>query len=339
MNKQNKPVTLSYLAKLLNLHVTTVSRVLNGDDARSAASKETVERIKTLAQKLNYRPNLHAIGLRTHKSRSVGVLIPRVSDLSIATIYEGIEAAAADHGYLSFVSNTGDSIQRQRELAEMALDRGVEGIIFGDARLDNTEFIDELAKRNIPFQLVSRHAGNYNAVTCDDYQGGKLAAEYLIKLGHREFAVLAGEKYSSTGFDRSQGFIETCAANGIKIPKNRVIYGSFKAETGYLSGLKLFKLKKQPTAIFTANDFLAIGLMGALRENGIKVGQDISIIGFNDTPIAPHLPISLSSINSPRHEMGYRSFELLLEKINGKNPKAEKLTPKLIIRESTGPVC
>lgn len=220
----------------------------------------------------------------------------------------------------------------------MALDRGADGIIFADARLDNTEFIDELSKRSIPFLLVSRRAGSYIAVTCDDRYGGSLAADHLIKLGHSDFAILAGEKYSSTGYDRSQGFIDTCNSHGIKIPKSRVIYGSFKAETGYKSGIKLLKLKKPPTAVFTANDFLAIGLMGAMRENGYVIGRDISIIGFNNTPIAPHLPISLSSVNSPRHQIGYRSFELLMDIIAGKNPESEKLRPELIIRDSTGPV-
>src|SRR5690625_361882 len=122
MRHPKRPVTLSHLAQLLGLHVSTVSRVLNGDntDARSATSQATVIKIRALAAQLNYRPNPHAIGLRTKKSRSVAVLVPRLSDLVLANIYEGIDAAAADHGYLSFISNTGDSPQRQRDLGEMA---------------------------------------------------------------------------------------------------------------------------------------------------------------------------------------------------------------------------
>ncbi|WP_322998478.1 LacI family DNA-binding transcriptional regulator [Castellaniella sp.] len=333
----HKPVTLSFLAKRLNVHVSTVSRVLNGkaDDAKSAASPDTVARIRALADELNYRPNLHAIGLRTHKSRSVGVLVPRLSDLSIATIYEGVEAAAADHGYLSFVSNTGDSAGRQRELAEMALDRGVEGIIFADARLDDVRFIDELALRGTPLLLVSRHAGRHCAVTCDDVCGGGLAARHLLALGHRDFAILAGERYSSTGYDRSQGFIQACHEQGVEIPSDRVLFGSFRAETGYEFGRRLFSRKTRPTAVFTANDFLAIGLMGAVRDCGLIPGQDIAVVGFNDTPIAAHLPIGLSSVRSPRHRMGYRAFELLLARIAGETPLTEQLEPQLIVRASS----
>lgn len=337
-NQKQKPVTLSSLAKELNLHVTTVSRVLNGNsiDANKAAAPETVNRIRKLAKLRNYRPNLHAIGLRTKKSKSIAVLVPRLSDLVVATIYEGIDAAASDNGYLSFVSNTEDSPKKQHDLGEMALSRGADGIIFADARTDNMKFIRMLKSKGIPVVLVSRRARGFCSVTCNDIIGGALAAEHLINLGHKKFAVIAGEKYASTGRDRTNGFLTTCAKHNINIPASNIFHGSFHTHTGREVGDYIFNQKEKPTAIFAVNDFLAIGLMGAARDHNLIPGKDIAIIGYNDTSLAAELPISLTSIKSPRHQMGYKGLELLLQQIEGKDPKPILLAPRLIIRDSCG---
>src|SRR3546814_11099427 len=152
MKGKQSPVTLRSLAQQLKVHVSTVSRVLNGtdDDARTAAAPETVERIRELAHQLNYRPNPHAIGLRTQKTRTVSVLVPQLSDLVVATIYEGIDAAAADSRYLTFVANTGDAPARQRQLGEMAPDRRVEGRIFAAPPRDDPRLLADTATSGPP---------------------------------------------------------------------------------------------------------------------------------------------------------------------------------------------
>ena len=336
--KSSPPVTLRFLAQELQVHVSTVSRVLNGseDDARAAAAPETVERIRELAQRLNYRPNLHAIGLRTQKTRTIGVLVPRLSDLVLATIYEGIDEAATDAGYLTFVSNTSDDPDRQRQLGELALHRRVEGLILADARSDETHFIDALKKRGVPMVLVSRHLGKKHcSVVCDDVKGGRLAAEHLLVQGHRDIAVLAGEPYASSGADRTAGFLAYCREQGLDIPANRVLHGPFDTHAGRIAGETLVQSRKRPTAIFATNDFLAVGAMGAIRDRGLISGQDIAIVGYNDTPLAAELPIGLTSVRSPMHAMGYRAMELLLQRINGGHPASEKLPPTLIARASS----
>ena len=339
MSTRHKPATLSLLAKELNLHVSTVSRVLSGkaDEMHAAASPETIARIQALAEQYNYRPNPHAVSLRTNRSRSIGVLVPRMSDVGIATIYEGIDEAAADHGYLSFVSNTDDNPDRQKALAKMALDRGVEGLIFADARYDDMQVIDDLAGKDIPLVLVSRRGGAHCAVTCDDVLGGSLAAEHLLSLGHTHFAILAGSPHSSTGRDRSEGFIRACGQQGITVHEDSIIYGKFDTKAGREAGEYLLQRPDRPTAIFTINDFLAVGVMGAARKHGLELGRDIAIVGFNDMPFAAQLPIGLSSVHSPRHDIGYRSLELLLARINGGTPPSEMFEPTLIVRTSSDP--
>lgn len=335
--KTSTPITLTELARLLGVHVSTVSRVLNGseDDAKTAASEETCRRIRDLAKQLNYRPNQHAIGLRTQRTRTIGVLTPRLSDIVVATIYEGVDAAAADHRYQAFVSNSQDMPARQRELGESALDRRVEGLIFADARLDEPAFIDELGKRGIPLVLVSRRLGKHCSVTCDDILGGQLAADHLRELGHEKVAVLAGEAYASTGYDRTAGFLGRYREHGINVPQSRIVHGPFHTQAGRDAAERILRTGKLPTAIFAVNDFLALGLLGVMRDHGLVPGRDIAVIGFNDTPIAGELPVGLTTVRSPMHEMGYRSAEKLFQLIRGEQPESERLTPELIVREST----
>ena len=172
----------------------------------------TVERIRALAAELRYQANPHAASLKTRRSRSIGVLVPRLSDMVLATIYEGVDEAAAEHGYLTFVSNTQDQPDKQRKLIDMALARRVDGLILGDAHsgpdASPNPLLAELAAR-VPFVLVSRHADAHCAVTCDDIEGGRLAARHLLDMGHRRIAVMTGEPYASTGRDRTAGFLES----------------------------------------------------------------------------------------------------------------------------------
>ncbi|HBL7014994.1 MULTISPECIES: LacI family DNA-binding transcriptional regulator [Serratia] len=338
MENTDKPITLKALAARLGMHVSTISRVLNGsqDDASLAASPETVQRIRQLAAELNYRPNPHATSLKTQRSQVIGVLVPRLSDLVLATIYEGIDEAAAKNRISTFVSNTHDRPNTQQERGEMALARRVDGLIIGDAHLtSDNRFLADIAARGVPFVLVSRRAGEHCAVTCDDYLGGELAARHLIEQGHRRIAVVSGEPFASTGLDRTAGFIRYCRQAGIEMPDASIIPSHFDTASGHQAGISLLSGPQPPTAVFAVNDFLAIGLMGAARDCGLTPGRDIAIVGFNDTPLAAQLPIALSSVRSPMRDMGYRAMELLLKKMKGETPASLKLEPRLVIRESS----
>jgi LacI family transcriptional regulator len=332
------PVTLRVLAERLGLHVSTVSRVLHAkpDESNRAASSATVQRVRQLADELGYRPNPHAASLRTQRSNLIGVLVPRLSDIVLATIYEGIEEAAAKHGLSTFVTNTRDVPDVQRDRTEMAIGRRVDGLIFGDAHID-AEFLAEIAQRGVPFVLVSRRAGDYPSVTCDDYLGGRLAAEHLLELGHSDVAVVAGEPYASTGIDRTAGFVDAYADAGIRIPSRRIVHSRFDARGGHEAADVLLADGTPPSAIFTVNDFGAIGVIGALRDHGLHVGTDIAVVGFNDTPLAAELPVPLTTVRSPMHEMGRRGVEMLWRLLLGTTPEPERLQPELVVRTSSMP--
>jgi LacI family transcriptional regulator len=343
MSGPRAPVTLKSLAEALRLDVSTVSRVLNGsaEAASRAASSEVVERIRTLAKKWGYRPNVQAASLKTRRSREFAVLIPRVSDLVVATIYEGINEAADEAGYIAFVSNTMDDPERQRARAEQALHRQVAGLIIGDTHLGRKQpLLETLAQREVPFVLVSRRQPGQLSVTGNDELGGRLAAEHLFALGHRNVAVLAGESHASTGADRTRGFLAFYREQGIEVPAEHVLHGPFDTQTGRLQGKRLFGAKRlkrsHPTALFAVNDFLAIGAMGVLRDLGLQGGHDVAIVGYNDTPLAAELPISLTSVRIPMMEMGRLAVGLMLDLLEGKSVTSVLLQPQLQIRSSSG---
>ncbi|MEV5514266.1 LacI family DNA-binding transcriptional regulator [Streptomyces flaveolus] len=333
------PVTLQGIAERLGLHVSTVSRVLNGshNDSTRAASGDTARRIRELADQLGYRPNPLATGLRTRRSNLIGVLVPRLSEIVMATIYEGAEEAASAHGLSAFVTNTHDDPALQQERIAMVLARRVDGVIIGDAHLDGAA-LTLPALRTTPFVLVNRRTeAGHTSVTCDDRLGGRLVAEHLLNLGHTRVGVIAGEPFASTGADRAQGFVEYYREAGVPLPAQRVVHSAFDTAGGRRAAFHLLTTSQdRPTALFAVNDFAAIGAAGAARDLGLRLGRDLALAGYNDTPLAAELPVPLTSVHSPVAEQGRRAVDLLIRRIAGQDIQSETLTPRLVVRESTG---
>lgn len=335
MARRRDTVTLRMLAESLGVSVSTVSRVLNspGDTALQWGSAATIERIRTLAVERGYTPNPQAASLRTARSGLVGVLVPRLQDFVLATIYEGIEEAALEHGLSTFVTNSLDDPDNQRARAQMMIDRRVDGLIFGDAHLDHL-VVDEVAARGVPLVLVSRRAGDHVSATCDDVLGGRLVGEHLISTGRRRPAILAGLEFASTARDRTQGVLDAYSAAGIEVRPEDVVYGPFDASGGRTAAEQILSREPFPDAIFATNDFAAIGALGALRDRGLRVPDDVALVGYNDTPLASEILVPLTTVRSPMHEMGRRGIELLIDVIAGGSPESQLLEPELIVRES-----
>ncbi|WP_369815164.1 LacI family DNA-binding transcriptional regulator [Aeromicrobium sp. Leaf272] len=282
---------------------------------------------------MGYSPNPQAASLRTSRSGLVGVLVPRLQDFVLATIYEGIEEAALEHGLSTFVTNSLDEPSAQRQRARMMIDRRVDGLIFGDAHLDH-QVVDEVAARGVPVVLVSRRAGAHVSATTDDVLGGRLAGEHLVATGRTRPAIIAGQAFASTSIDRTQGALEAFEAAGIKVPASRVVHGPFDAAGGRAAAEQLLADGEVPDAIFATNDFAAIGALGALRDRGLHVPDDVALVGYNDTSLASEMLVPLTTIRSPMHQMGRRGVELLIELIAGRTPESVLLEPELVVRET-----
>lgn len=336
MASQQGPMTLRRIADELGVSPSTVSRVLAtpGGDALRWGSPETVARIRAFAKEHGYSPNPQASSLRTRRSGLIGVLVPRLQDYVLATIYEGIEEAASEAGLSTFVTNSLDIAENQRARTQMMIDRRVDGLIYGDAHLDH-RFLDEVHAQGIKFALVSRAAGDHPSATCDDVKGGRLVGQHLADTGRRDVAVVAGLEFASTARNRTNGCIAALAENGIPVPPERVVYTGFDPAGGRAAAEQILAHGPVPDAIFATNDFAAIGAFGVLRDKGIRVPDDVALVGYNDTPLAEGGAVPLTTIRSPMHEMGRQGVRLLLEVLAGRSPESVVLEPELIIRGSS----
>ncbi|HEY5821439.1 MAG TPA: substrate-binding domain-containing protein [Propionibacteriaceae bacterium] len=330
--------TLRTIAELSGVSASTVSRVLHPGKAtvgRKTAT-ETTRRILAAAQQVRYVPNPHAASLRTQRSFLIGVLVPQLADLVLALIYEGVEDAASDLGYGTFVTNTHDDPDTQRLRADMMLNRRVDGLILGDARADHG-LADALRSRGVAYVLTNRRVEGHPSVTGDDRLGGRLVAQHLLDLGHTAVGVVAGAPYASTGIDRTAGFSEVYAHAGHPVPPDLVVPSPFDVTGGHVATEQLLAVRPDLTAIFVVNDFAAIGAMGAIRRSGRTLGHDVALVGYNDVPLAAQLPVPMTTVRSPMREMGYGAVEMLMKRMDGQEVEPVLLRPELVVRESTQP--
>nr|WP_281370084.1 LacI family DNA-binding transcriptional regulator [Naumannella cuiyingiana] len=324
------------VAAAVGVDVSTVSRVLNSapEHRERWASPATVKRILDRAAALGYRRNPHAASLRTSRSQHVGVLVPRLQDFVLATIFEGIDAAAFEHGYAAFVTNSLDDPGQRESRVRKFLDRRVDGIIFADARADDP-LLEKLAAEGVSFVLTSRTSGNFVGAFADDRHGGRLVARHLAESGFRDIAVIAGPDYASTANLRIAGLRGGLEEAGLDLDPSRVVRTGFDAAAGRQGVEQLLDTGSTPDAIFATNDFAAIGAIGGLRERGLRVPDDVAVVGYNDTPLAASLSVPLTTIRSPMVEIGKSAFALLEDVLGGAKPESVALEPSLIVRQST----
>ena len=326
-------VTMAEVARRAGVHVSTVSRALNAPVSETARAK-TLE-IRRIAQELGFRPNHAAASLRLQRTHALGVLVPRLTDYVLARIYEGVDQSAFAAGFTTFVGNTTDRPSLRLQRLEEFLGRRPDGMVLGDARLDEDLVVEELERREIPYVLTSRRLRGRLSATTDDLLGGRLAGEHLVALGHEEVGVVAGEPYASTGVERTAGCCAALAEAGHPVAPERVLPSRFDTEGGRAAAVELLARHPGLTALFAVNDTAAIGAMGAVRASGREIGVDVAVIGYNDIPLAAELPVPLSTVASPMFEMGNRAAQLLIDRIGGGTVESVRLPPVLKVREST----
>lgn len=327
-------VTLRDVAAASGVSLSTASRAL--DERGTASRSAAAEHVRKVAEELGYRRNSFASSLRRGETRTLGVLVPRLSDTVMALMFEELERAASDRGYFAMVATSGDDPEDERRAAETLLDRNVDGLILATARLDD-ELPRRLRQRGVPHVLVLRTDGVSPSAIGDDEVGGYLAVRHLIDLGHRAIAVVTGPSFTSSAIGRLAGARRALDEAGITPPDEWLVAAGYGIENGFAAGESLLDTAsgKRPTAVFAANDNIALGIIAAAHRFGITVGQDLALVGYNDTPLSARLSTPLSSVRVPLAQIASTAIDLLVNP--GKEPHIRKSMPTLIPRESSGP--
>lgn len=331
-------ITMKDVAKQAGVSSAIVSRVINKDPDLCIRA-ETRERVLRAVEDLKYRPNAIARSLRMKTTGTIAMIIPDITNPFFPEIIKGAQVAAAEKGSSLILFNTEENVEKQREYIELVSEKQIDGVLLSSVHIDDNKSIVLLEKYEKPYVLVNRVKRNIQSpfVTVDDVYGATLAVEHLIQLGHRKIAHITGPLYTDTGLQRLEGYRKTLNKFGVKFFSEYVIESKFDAEGGSEAMKKLLLLENKFTAVFAANDLIAIGALSAMQEKGLKSPEDISIIGFNDIWVAQKVSPPLTSIKFPLFDMGYSAAKILMQKIQGKTIDNDKivLDLELVVRHST----
>ncbi|MGI6779076.1 MAG: LacI family DNA-binding transcriptional regulator [Acetivibrionales bacterium] len=326
-------VTIKDVAKACGVSYATVSRAFNNS---SEISEYTKEKVLKVAQSMGYSPNAVARSLVKNKTNIIALIVPDIVNQYFHEVAKGVEDEANKLGYSVMLCNTDYDIDKEVVYREALLEKRVEGFIVAPTS-------DETGKvfRNseVPVVLVGDmdESNNLNYVTSDNVKGAFLATEYLIKMGHTNIAFIGGHENVKTNRDRLRGFMN--ALEHYEIDESEIIIKSkgYKMKDGYDSATEIINSGKLPTAIFTANDLTALGVIKALDENSLSIPEDISVIGFDDISFASLPRINLTTVRQPKYEIGRIAVNILIDKLNNPEhtePEKVVLETELVIRKT-----
>ncbi|MEC2343790.1 LacI family DNA-binding transcriptional regulator [Paenibacillus barengoltzii] len=312
--------TIKDVAKKANVSIATVSRVLNNLQGYSDQTKAKVYRA---IEEIGYQPNAIARGLINKKTQTIGVMFPTVSSLFSSEILHGVEDFAQDNGYSVMVCNTDSDGKRTLKYLQVLREKQVDGLIFSSEVLKE-EYYQTLQQMRIPYVLVSTESGYDHVpyIKVNDFQAAYDAVEYLIRFGHRKIALLSGTKHDTiAGIPRIEGYKKALENHGIPINESYIAYGDFLFDVSYKAMEELLSRAPDITAIFAASDEMAIAAISVAAKYGIKVPDELSIIGYDDLKLAQMSVPPLTTVRQPLYDMGNLASQKLIHMI--KTGKAE----------------
>jgi LacI family transcriptional regulator len=330
------PVTLEEIAKVAGYSVPTVSRVLS--NSKYPVSSATRKRIMEVAQKMGYKPNIAARSLRNDQTSTIGIIVDNLLSPFVPFIVRGIQDYLKRFDYLSLIVNSDWDPVAEEDAINTLVSRPVDGIIF----VEYTHFaVNEALKRsNKPYIFVHRFFGTTirNSVVPDDYYGASLAVRHLLTLGHRRIGYINGAEGWHTAQHRLAGYRDELAAQDIDYDPVLVQPGDWEYEGGYSAGKNFLALDELPTAVFSANDLMALGAINAIQDAGLSVPENIAIVGFDNRDFTRIFRPTITTVSIPAYAMGRAAAELLLKQIQeGRQDMDEiKVRGQLFIRETCG---
>jgi len=329
--------TIKDVVRLSGVNAAIVSRFLN-DDPTLSVRQETKDKIKAAVKELDYKPNLVAKALRSHTMRNIAVLVSDISNPFFSQLYKGAQKAAHDLGYTLTLYDTEEDADKEKKYVDMIARSLSDGILLASVYIDDAT-IQEIEKRDLRYVLVNRSSRDHSGmfVTVDDAKGVRLAVRYLHEQGHRRIAHITGPLYTTCGINRLSAYRETMMSLVLECPPGYIIESSFRSEAGKRAMENILPLSNRPTAIVSGNDLIAIGAMSAIHEAGLRVPEDISIIGFDDIWLSGFTTPALTTVTYDKAKLGSRAISLLIDNIENKrpvNPGTEVMDVSLLVRES-----
>ena len=321
------------VAEKAGVSVTTVSHVVN---KTRFVAPETELRVRQAMQDLNYRPNILARSLRRGETKTIGLILPDSANPFFAESARYLEEAAFQQSYSLILCNTNGDLEKERRYTDVLLNKQVDGIIFMAAG-DDKQSLLELVNRQFPVVVVDRILDHLevDAVISDNHLSGYLATRYLLECGHKRIGIICGPSNVNPSAQRVTGYKKALTEANINADPELEVIGDFHPGSGY-SGTRQLLQKAHPTAIFACNDLMAIGALRAIREAGLSVPEDISLIGHDDIEIASYIQPALTTIAQPIERLAETAIQFLLERIEKPNipPRRTILPNRLVKRQS-----
>jgi DNA-binding LacI/PurR family transcriptional regulator len=335
-NTMSKPATIKDIAKTLQISVSTVSRALR--DAPDV-SGQTRRAVQALSEKLNYQPSRLALSLQQNQTHTIGVLVPNL-DYVLSTMIRGIDEVALEAGYTVMVCQSNESFGREILNTSRLLGSLVDGFLVSVSSETKTfDHIKKIKDKNVPLIIFDRVCPDLDTprVIIDNTEGGFLATEHLIEQGYKRIAVLAGPKNLTISNLRLNGYLAALKKHKRKADPSLIVHCEFSQQYAYNATLELLSRPQKPDAIFTISDRMAIGAMLAIKERGLRMPNDIGLVGFNNDPAISLVTPAISTVDQPAFELGKTAAKLFIERMHNENMDNVEIVmkPKLIIRESS----
>jgi LacI family transcriptional regulator len=335
-NISRKPPTVRDVARHAQVSTATVSRVLAGTDP---VREDLRERVFRASNELGYTPNRVARNLRIRSTRMIGVVVPDIENPFFTSAICGIEEVLQSANYGLLLGNYGENPKRESDLLGTLRAEGAAGIILTPSNAPEAEYRD-LIQAHIPTVAISRSTArlNVDSVTVANRAGARAATEHLIRLGHRKIAFINGPLVISTARERQTGYEEAFAAADLAILSELIVHGDFRQKSGYQAMQVLLKLTSPPTAVFTASNLLTLGALQAIHEGGLRIPEQIAVVGFDDLAWATSLQPPLTAVAQPAREVGVTAARLLLDRLAEPDRPTRRivLETRLVVRASCG---
>lgn len=327
--------TIKDVARLAGVSTTTVSHVIN---KTRFVAEGTQEKVMKAVDELNYAPSAVARSLKCNTTRTIGMLVTQSTNLFFSEVIDGVESYCYRQGYTLILCNTGGIYEKQRDYIRMLAEKRVDGILVMCS--DLTDELNEMLDRHKDIPKVIMDWGPENPqvdkIIDNSEEGGYLATKYLIEHGHTQIACLSGHFEKLACKERIDGFKRAMNEAKLTVNEDWILEGNFECDTAVLAADKIIAMDKKPTAVFCFNDTMALGLISRLQQQGLKVPDDISVIGYDNIELAEYFSPPLTTVHQPKRRVGKNAFEILMARIKNKQNERRvfEMHPEIVTRQS-----